>query len=130
MTNIINQLKHSWTARFIAVAAFFPVFVLAQSFSLAGSTFKGIIDEILSIISLLNPILFAAAFLVFFWGLSKFILNSGNEAENTKGKNFMLWGILALFILFTFLAIINLASRDLELGGASQGNLPKLQGAP
>lgn len=95
---------------------------LAFSLSQAGLNFKGIIDYILSIIGLLNPILFTLAFLLFFWGLSKFILSSGSAAEVEKGKSYMIWGILALFILLTFMAIIRLVSNDLELGPNTNPN--------
>jgi len=93
-----------------------------QAFSLfqAGSTFQTVIYYILDIISILTPILFTLAFLVFFWGLSKFILSSGNAAEITKGKSYMFWGILALFILISVRSIITLVSDDLELGNATE----------
>ena len=85
--------------------------------SIAGQTFGGVITYILGIIEILSPILFALAFLLFFWGMSKFILSSGNQADIQKGKNYMLWGILALFILLTFRSIITRVSTELELGG-------------
>ncbi|MBI4155776.1 MAG: hypothetical protein HY507_00910 [Candidatus Zambryskibacteria bacterium] len=88
--------------------------------SAAGQTFGGVIAYILGIIDVLNPILFALAFLFFFWGLSKFILSSGNQADIQKGKNYMLWGILVLFILLTFRSIISIVSTELELGPATE----------
>ncbi len=90
------------------------------------TTLKTIIEAVVQIIYSLEPILITLAFLVFFWGLSKFILSSGNEAEVKQGKSFMLWGLLALFILLTYMSIINLTSGDLLLGGASRSNLPYL----
>lgn len=97
-----------------------PSFTLAQfSLGIAGQNFKSIVMYIISLIDILNPILFSLAFLIFFWGLSKFILSSGNQADIEKGKNYMLWGILALFILLTFRAIISIVSGDLEFGNAT-----------
>ena len=78
-----------------------------------SADFSAFISSILNIIAYLIPILFALAFLVFFWGLSKFILHSGNEADVTKGKNYMLWGILALFLLVTSLAIVKFLMGEL-----------------
>ena len=98
---------------------------LALSFQLAGSSFLGVINYLLSLINILNPILFTLAFLIFFWGLSKFILSSGSKDEVQKGKDYMLWGIAALFILLSFMAIINLASNDLGFGGVN-GTPPQL----
>ena len=91
-----------------------PSLVFAQlNLGAAGASFKSVVYAILSIISILVPILFALAFLVFFWGLSKFILHSGNEADVKKGKDYMLWGILALFLLITSLAIVNFLMGEL-----------------
>lgn len=112
----------SWKVRFVGVGLFFPALALSASLLRAGNTFRDVILYVLGIISVLTPILFTLAFLVFFWGLSKFILSSGNETEVAKGKSYMLWGILALFILLTFKSIISLVSNDLELttGGARE----------
>lgn len=83
---------------------------------LLGSDFSCTIYRIIDIISLLNPILFALSFLVFFWGVSKFILNSGSSIEVTKGKNYMIWGVVALFILISIQTIISIIVTDLDFG--------------
>ena len=101
----------------VVVGLSVPMMALALDFNLAESSFSGIVDYALSILNVLIPILFSAAFIVFFWGLSKFILNgSGNQAELKKGKDYMMWGILALFILLTFRTIISLIATEFELG--------------
>ena len=104
------------------VALFIPTFTFADSgFSLtaAGTNFKTVIGYVISVLSVLIPILVGAAFIVFFWRLSKFILSSNNQADIAKGKNYMIWGVLALFILITFKTIITLVSQDLGLNGNS-----------
>ncbi len=88
------------------------------SLSAAGTTFHDVIFYLLDLLYILIPILFSLAFIVFFWGLSKFILSSGNQADLEKGKNYMLWGTLALFILISFRAILSLVSADFEFGNA------------
>ncbi|GEM_PF-576273 len=114
-------------AYFISTGFILPAITSAQGFTLESSTFKGVIFEILNVISILIPILFAGAFLVFFWGLSKFILSSNNQADIDKGKTYMMWGVLALFILISFRSIITLVSRDLEIG---DGNIHLLNTDP
>ncbi len=100
-----------------------PSFTLA--FSLGGdSTFKNVIFEIVSILELALPLLFGGALIIFFWGLSKFVINSDNETELKKGKNYMLWGILALFILISYRTIVGLVVRDLEFGDGN--TIPQL----
>ncbi len=98
---------------------FLPTLAFAQSFDLGGSNFRGVIYYILDAILVLIPIMFALAFIVFFWGLSKFILHSDNAADIKKGKNYMFWGIIALFVLLSFRAIISFVSSDLDLGNSS-----------
>ena len=88
---------------------------LAFSLFDAGTNFKMVIEYILSLISVLMPILVAIAIIFFFWGLSKFILNSGNKEGIGQGRDYMLWGILALFVLLSFQSIIGWVAENFEL---------------
>lgn len=93
--------------------------IITFAFNWQSSTFSNVIDEIISIIALAIPLFFALSFLVFFWGLSRFILNPGNAAEIQKGKSYMIWGVAALFVLISIRAIIGMVVNDLELGDPS-----------
>ena len=84
-----------------------------------NGTFRDVVLELVNIIGLLIPILFILAFIIFFWGLTKFILKSDNEKDIQNGRNYMLWGILALFILLTFRVIIGAVVKDLEVGSGN-----------
>jgi hypothetical protein len=101
-----------------------PVIVSAEGVDLTTSTtstFYDVVMYIVDLLQILNPILSAIAFIVFFWGLSKFILNgSGNQAELKKGKDYMMWGILALFILISFGAIVSMVASELEIGDGTK----------
>lgn len=99
------------------LAFFLPSFAFA--FSLSGSNFKTVVLEIVDIINITVPILVATSFVVFFWGLSKFILHSDSKPDIEKGKNYMFWGVIALFVLASFRAIISLISTDLEFGNST-----------
>ena len=90
-----------------------------MTFSLTGQNFQSIVYYVLDVLYILVPIMFAVAFIVFFWGLSKFILNSGNKDAMKDGRKYMLWGVLVLFILISFRAIIVLVSNELEFGQVS-----------
>lgn len=99
---------------------------VAWAQNLSSYTFGGLIIELIIVLNSLVPILIAFALIFFFWGLSKFILNADNQINIQKGKDYMLWGVLALFILFSFSAIINFMSGELDLGGDS-GLIPFLR---
>jgi heme/copper-type cytochrome/quinol oxidase subunit 2 len=111
--------KHKILNILSGVLYFSPLVSLAQGINLRGSTFYDIMDYLNIMLRTINPILFSIVFIVFFWGLSKFILHSDNEQEISKGKNYMIWGILVLFILISFRAIISFITGDLGLGSAS-----------
>mgnify|MGYP007099649453 CR=1 FL=1 len=72
--------------------------------------------EVVGIINILIPIMIGLAVIFFFWGLSLTILNSNKPEGRKNGRSFMLWGILALFILFTFSIFVGLISSELEIG--------------
>ena len=114
----------------IVVLLEYPVVVFAQFTSgvnacdpsgsaLIGSDFSCTVYRIVDIIYLIIPLLIGCAFIVFFWGLSKFILNSGSKTEIENGKNYMMWGIIVLFVLLTFRTIIGLIATDLEIGNST-----------
>lgn len=117
--NKLNKIKQTILVLLLAT----PVTTFSQTSPLdlnaAGTTFYNVLDYINDTLRLLNPVLFAIAFVVFFWGLSKFILNSGNKDAVEKGKEYMFWAVLALFILVSFRVLISLISGDFGLGGAT-----------
>jgi len=56
-------------------------------------------------ISLVN-IFGVLAFVAFFYGLAIFLLNREDKTANEKGKNIMVWGLIALFVLISIFGII------------------------
>ena len=79
----------------------------------------GIKDLITSVGGLLNPlivVLVAAALLVFFWGLVKFIFRvGGDEKAVGEGKRLMIWGLIALFVMISVWGIIRFMQNQLNL---------------
>ncbi|MCI0619845.1 pilin [Candidatus Wolfebacteria bacterium] len=65
---------------------------------------------------LVNPIILVVsglALVFFFWGIAKLILSAGDEKGREEGKKVMLWGIIALFVLFSVWGIVQLLQRSL-----------------
>lgn len=54
------------------------------------------------------PILMSAALAVFFYGIGKYILQAENEEVRKEGKKYMLWGVIALFVMVSLWSIIYL----------------------
>ena len=47
------------------------------------------------------------------WGIALFVLNSGNTEERNKGKGILIWGVVAIFLMLLFEAVVNLLARTL-----------------
>lgn len=62
------------------------------------------------------PVLVALALLFFVWGLATFILNSGNKDEGKKGRDRMVWGLVALFVILSIGGMLS-AVQNTIFGG-------------
>lgn len=86
-----------------------PLFAFAQPYE---KSIKGIIGYILEILGeLLIPLMIAFALFMFIWGVADFIRNAENSEERRKGKQRMVWGILALFFMIAFLGLTSILTR-------------------
>lgn len=86
---------------------------------------KTLIEAIGDLIKTALPITVALALLLFFWGLAKFILKSGDPTAQTEGKNRMIWGIVALFVMVSVWGIVNLMQRDLGIENIQSIQAPR-----
>ncbi len=81
--------------------------------SLSFAALKGFYDLIYDIgglVDLIWYLMFSIAILFFFWGVAQFILNdAGNDKTRDEGKKKILWGIIALFVMFSIYGILNFA---------------------
>lgn len=70
------------------------------------NTFRNFVIEVVDIIGgSVMPLLFLAALTWFIWGVVEFIRNSDNQEERKRGRAKMLWGIIALFVMVSYLGI-------------------------
>ena len=53
------------------------------------------------------PLIIALAVTVFIWGMVKFIA-AGESSEREAGKQFMLWGIIGLTVIFCVWGLVNI----------------------
>ncbi len=68
---------------------------------------KGLLTEVKGILKLIIPIVFGLAMVYFFWGIVQFIRkDAGNDKTREEGKQKIIWGVVALFIMFSILGIL------------------------
>lgn len=98
-----------------------PGFAFAQG--VAGKckvSFKNL-TEILSLpVCLINtyvvPLLITFAFLMFLIGVFNFIRNADNEEQRKKMRDFIMWSLIALFVITSVWAILYVIGNTLRLG--------------
>lgn len=78
-------------------------------------TLFGIINTLGGLLNALAPVVVALALVYFFWGLAQYVLNSADEDKRKEGRNIMIWGTLALFIMLSVWGIINVLQDTFQL---------------
>ena len=81
------------------------------------------------IVPLINLIL-ALALLVFLWGLVKYMYKGDNDAERTKGKNFMAFGIVGLFVMVSVWGLVGILTGTFFGSGGPAGVNPPVPQLP
>jgi heme/copper-type cytochrome/quinol oxidase subunit 2 len=97
--------------------------LLVPSFAHAAT----LIDDLTTLFSLIVPLLMGIAVVVFLWGIIKFIAHADNDKERTEGKQFMIWGMITLFIMVSLWAIVGFIQESLvPTSTGSLGALPMM----
>ncbi len=83
-------------------------------------TFASIVAGIVSQVNqTLIPLIYALAFVFFIIGIVRYFFIEGGEEGQTKGKKFLLYGLLGIVVLFTVWGIISLLLASLTSIGGS-----------
>ncbi len=106
----------------------FALLFLTPVFASAATTIEDIIDLFGRVVASLIPIATGLALLFFIWALAKFILNADNDEERKKGKQQMMWGIVALFVLVSIWGIVGFIGRTLGVGPDRAAPFPQFGG--
>ena len=69
------------------------------------------------------PLIFALAVVMFVWGVTKYVINSSDEAKKEKGRQFMLWGIIALTGMFSIWGLVQVFGSTFGLNSDDSDTL-------
>ncbi len=83
-------------------------------------------EEVGQVVSLLIPIAFALILLFFFWGLAKYMLGDAEDKE--KGKNLMIWGVIALFVAASVWGLVAFLGEVIGVDPTADPDNPYIQG--
>ena len=67
------------------------------------------------ITSILIPLAFALCLLYFFWGVAKYIRSAGDEKAVEEGRRIMVWGVIAMFVVFSIWGIIFFIRKEFNI---------------
>lgn len=84
-----------------------------------GKNFQGVLGYFTCIINdSVIPFIFAIAIAMFIWGAVKFfIINADEEAKREQGKQFMIWGIIALAVMLSVWGIVSVLTSTFGVDG-------------
>ena len=71
------------------------------------------VNQLVGLINVIIPLLASLALLAFFWGLVKYIYATSDTKGHEDGKELIIWGLVAMFVLFSVWGIINLFKQGL-----------------
>ncbi len=108
----------------LTALAFAPALAFAQNLG----NLETLTRSIGRLIDLALPIVVAIALLGFFWGLVKFIFAAGDEEKRKEGKQFMIWGLVGLFVMVSVWGLVRFVGNALNVGQGDTIIVPRVPG--
>ena len=71
-------------------------------------SFSDVVNILIGGINNIVTVLIVFALLIFMWGIIRFIYNVNDSREREQGKQFILWGLVALFVLASLWGIMGI----------------------
>ena len=82
-----------------------------------GSGSEGVIGALNTVIV---PVIFSLAFASFVWGIvNYFFLHDGDEGKRAEGRQFIMWGVLGMVVLFSVWGFVALLLSTLGIAPAA-----------
>ncbi len=112
-------MKFKKTLLLIGATALPYITSAAPNLESAALTVKRLLDLVI-------PIIITIAVIYFFWGLAKYILESENSEKKEEGRNIMIYGLVALFVIISVWGLIGLIGNTFGIGPGSAVPIPRV----
>ncbi len=76
------------------------------NFTTLANKFSGIANVII-------PFLIGVAFVIIVWGIFKYILHAGDSEQVAKGRMYIVYGVIALFLMLSFWGFVTMIHTSL-----------------
>ena len=128
----INSFK--FASLFAYISVFVPFVAFAQA--TGGSTAfcdlaaKPKLQDLLGYVTCIIyksviPLFFAIGLAAFVYGVVQYVINDGEESKKAKGRQFMIWGLIGLTVMFSIWGLVSILSSTFNLGAPSIPQLPE-----
>lgn len=64
------------------------------------------------------PLLFAVALIAFLYGVIRYFMNANDSTKRAEGSQFMIWGIVALFVMLSVWGLVGILSNTFNLNNS------------
>jgi len=98
---------------FVVATALLPLATAAQD----STRVTTIINNTRDVLNLVIVVLFIIATIYFIWGVIQYIMGAGDEAAQTKAKNTIIWGVIALAAISAAWGIAQVLVNFFGVGG-------------
>ena len=104
----------------VASCLLFPALALAE-------TIGGVIGKVQGVITAIITVIFGLAFIVFLWGVFKYI-RAADEGGKEESRNLIIYGIIGLFVMLAAWGLVNVLINTFNLDSATPTALPTIPG--
>ena len=105
------------------------LFVPSVAFAIEFNSLGNLIGSFTTtVVKALGTLFMALAVVAFLWGIASYIwaIREGKEADINNGKQFMMWGLIALFVMFSVYGIVKWAQTQIGLPDTTTIKIPDI----
>jgi len=92
----------------------------------SAATILTVLDQLKQILNAIIPIVITVAVIYFFWGLAQYILMEEGSDKKVQGRDKMVYGIIALFVMVSVWGLVGLVGGTFGIGQGGTVPLPKI----
>ncbi|MES2985544.1 MAG: hypothetical protein V4686_00255 [Patescibacteria group bacterium] len=116
----------------ILTLALTPVFAFAQGAAPVTRTVDGFLNYLIYIAGRALPLLILAAVVLLLFGIVNTFFFQSDGEKRKEGKSFIIWGIVALFVMVSVWGLVNILRSTFQLDNNNIPSAPTIpvQNAP
>lgn len=96
-----------------------PLIVFAQ-------TVQGMVNALIAIARSVFTLLLIVGIVIFVYGIILYIYSAGDESKRSTAKNYIIYGLVGVFVMFGFWGIIELIRSTFQFNFGAPPPLPTL----